>query len=156
LISKNSRDTEVHLLSDELNGTLVSLVNLIIPADEARALPAASEVGCARHVQKSEDLGWMREGLSVLADASREQFGRELWLLTGPEQERLLKGLRRVLARFFMRLSQGVVECYYQNDRVLECIGVPARPPFPEGYLVEDGDLTLLGPVDERGKIYRD
>jgi len=31
-----------------------------------------------------------------------------------------------------------------------------ARPPYPKGYQVEPGDLSLLNPVIARGKIYRD
>ena len=53
-------------------------------------------------------------------------------------------------------LAQQTVTCYYQNDRVLEAIGVGARPPFPEGYQVPSGDLSLLEPVRGRGRIYRE
>jgi hypothetical protein len=31
-----------------------------------------------------------------------------------------------------------------------------ARPPYPKGYQVVQGDLSLLEPVRARGKIYRD
>jgi hypothetical protein len=30
------------------------------------------------------------------------------------------------------------------------------RPPFPQGYVVEQGDWTLLEPVQRRPKVYRD
>ena len=48
------------------------------------------------------------------------------------------------------------VTCYYQQDRVLEGLGMEARPPYPKGYQVEQGDLSLLNPVIARGKIYRE
>lgn len=143
-------------LSDELAGTLNSLVNLIIPSSTDRDLPAAADVGCAEYVQNQDDFVWVRDGLVTLAAASRDQFGWEFPALTTAEQEQLVHGLRRRLTRFYIRLSQRVAECYYQDDQVLESIGLPARPPFPEGYLVEEGDLTLLEPVFERGKIYRE
>ena len=143
-------------LSDELAGTLVSLVNLIIPSNADRGLPAAADVGCAEYLQNQEDLAWVRDGIAILAEASRDQFGREFRSLATAEQEQLVHGLRRRLTRFYIRLSQRVAERYYQDDQVLESIGLPARPPFPEGYLVDEGDLTLLEPVFERGEIYRD
>lgn len=33
---------------------------------------------------------------------------------------------------------------YYQHPRVLEALGEPARPPFPEGYEVEPTDQRLM------------
>jgi hypothetical protein len=30
------------------------------------------------------------------------------------------------------------------------------RPPFPEGFEVEEGDWSLLDPVRARPKLYRD
>ena len=48
------------------------------------------------------------------------------------------------------------VTCYYQDDRVLAAIGLEARPPFPKGYDVPAGDLSLLEPVRRRGSIVRE
>jgi hypothetical protein len=45
-------------------------------------------------------------------------------------------------------LMVGVVlhlyQAYYQHPRVLEALGEPPRPPFPEGYPLEDTDPHLL------------
>ena len=48
------------------------------------------------------------------------------------------------------------VQCYYRDDRVMKAIGMERRPPFPLGFQVETGDLSLLEPVRARGKKYRD
>ena len=48
-----------------------------------------------------------------------------------------------------------LMECYYQNGNVLEAINLGNRAPFPEGYHITEGDLTLLEEVYERGEIYR-
>ena len=42
-----------------------------------------------------------------------------------------------------------------RSARVLESLGTPPRPPFPEGYEVDQGDWSLLDPVRNRGPIYR-
>jgi hypothetical protein len=39
---------------------------------------------------------------------------------------------------------------------VLEAIGMEARAPFPKGFEVEPGDLSLLDPVRRRGRVYRE
>jgi len=46
---------------------------------------------------------------------------------------------------------------YYQHPRVIAGLGLAVRPPHPEGYPLEQPDLeTLLAPVRERRKLYRD
>jgi hypothetical protein len=40
---------------------------------------------------------------------------------------------------------------------VIAGLGLAVRPPHPEGYPLEQPDLeTLLAPVRERRKLYRD
>jgi hypothetical protein len=46
--------------------------------------------------------------------------------------------------------------CYYRDDRVMRAIGMEVRAPYPLGFKVEQGDLSLLEPVRLRGKKYRD
>ena len=48
-----------------------------------------------------------------------------------------------------------ICQCYYRDERVLTSLGMAPRPPFPEGFEVEDGDWSLLDPVRARGPIYR-
>jgi hypothetical protein len=49
-----------------------------------------------------------------------------------------------------------LLQCYYQNPLVVVAIGMEPRPPFPDGYQVDEGDLLLLETVYLRGKLYRD
>ena len=48
-----------------------------------------------------------------------------------------------------------ILQCYYRDDRVMQSLEMEARPPFPQGFEVEQGDWSLLEPVKQRGKIYR-
>jgi hypothetical protein len=43
-----------------------------------------------------------------------------------------------------------VLLCYYRDDRVMVSLGLEARPPFPKGYVLEQGDWSLLDPVRAR------
>ena len=49
-----------------------------------------------------------------------------------------------------------VMQCYYRDDRVMRSLGMAPRPPFPEGFDVEQGDWSLLDPVRARPKMWRD
>jgi len=46
-------------------------------------------------------------------------------------------------------------QCYYRDDRVMLSIGMEPRPPHPLGYVVEQGDWSLLDPVRGRDDLYR-
>ena len=143
-------------LNEEQERTLIALLNLIIPPSEDGKMPGAADVGFFTYIDNENLFPWIREGLLSIAQESHNKYGQEFSALSGSEQTQLIHRLRRSLFRFFSALTTQVMQCYYQHDHVLEAIGLEARPPFPHGYLLEEGDLTLLEPVYERGKIYRD
>ena len=44
---------------------------------------------------------------------------------------------------------------YYEDGRVMEALGLEARPPHPLGYHVEPMDTSLVDRVRQRPKLYR-
>lgn len=52
-------------------------------------------------------------------------------------------------------LTRVVLQCYYRDDRVMLALGMEARPPFPKGNEVEQGDWSLLDPVRKRAPLWR-
>ena len=51
---------------------------------------------------------------------------------------------------FMMGLLRYLYPAYYQHPQVLEGIGEPPRPPFPQGFDVEATDATLLEKLQAR------
>jgi hypothetical protein len=49
-----------------------------------------------------------------------------------------------------------IVGAYYRADRVLLALGHEARAPFPKGYVLEQGDWSLLDVVRGRKPFWRD
>ncbi len=47
-------------------------------------------------------------------------------------------------------LVRVVLQCYYRDDRVLRSLGLELRAPFPQGYVLPEGDWALLDPVRAR------
>ncbi len=47
-------------------------------------------------------------------------------------------------------LARVILQCYYRDDRVLRSLGLELRAPFPKGYVLPDGDWSLLDPVKAR------
>jgi hypothetical protein len=52
-------------------------------------------------------------------------------------------------------LTRVVLQCYYRDDRVLRSLGLELRPPFPQGYALDQGDWSLLDPVKVRPSMWR-
>lgn len=53
-------------------------------------------------------------------------------------------------------LSRVILQCYYRDDRVVRSLGLEPRPPFPQGHTLEQGDWSLLDPVRQRPRMWRD
>jgi len=64
--------------------------------------------------------------------------------------------LREAGGEALMGVSRIIVQCYYRDDRVMQSLGLEARPPFPKGFEVEQGDWSLLDPVRARPRLYRE
>jgi hypothetical protein len=52
-------------------------------------------------------------------------------------------------------LGRVVAGAYYRDDRVLTALGHEARAPFPKGYVLEQGDWSLLESVKRRPAFWR-
>ncbi len=143
--------------------TLNAVLNMIVPASDDGRMPNAADVGVLDHIRDaaagdlSRDLiGTLREELDRLDEQARGQFGSAFASLAQRDRQTLIDRIRSNDPRFMQGLAMVTVTCYYQDDRVLKALGMEARAPYPEGYEVVSGDLSLLEPVVQRGKRYRD
>lgn len=138
-------------LTGDERAELAAVLGVLIPADEARGIPGADAVVLDGLCDDRAQIVTIRGGLSLLwgwvgGRFADEPVARRVELLARLEREQVL---------LFRALLKAVVSRYYVDDRVLRAIGVEPRPPFPDGYRVEDGDLLLLESVYERGPICR-
>jgi len=138
--------------------TLDAVLDLIVPPHAARGLPGASEVGVPAHLatRAPDALAALRDELDALECAARKRHGQGFAALAPAVRQVLVDGIRAAEPAFMSRLALETVTCYYLDDRVLRAIGMEARPPWPKGYTVMQGDLALLDPVRARGRIWRD
>jgi len=134
------------------------VLNLIVPPSADGRMPGAAEVGVPAYLfaEAPDALPVLRRELQELELRSRERFVRGFADLAQAERHSMIGELRAQQPSFMSRLAMETLACYYQHDRVLAGLGREARPPYPKGYQVAQGDLSLLDPVRARGKIYRD
>jgi hypothetical protein len=142
--------SDTPLSTDELQ-RLAPLLDTLIPPRPDRGLPGGSDVGFG---ERCDDPA-LRAIVRVSLGSLYEWGGVAFEALDAPQRIELVKRLERERVLEFRELLKSVVARYYLDDRVMRAVGVEPRPPFPEGYTVDDGDLTLLEPVYERGPMYR-
>jgi hypothetical protein len=129
------------------------LAGQIIPTSAKYGVPGADDDRIFSDIVGSigRDLGHVRTALGTL----RALAGGSFAALGAPRRAAVATTLRaeggwpvRVLARI-------VLLCYYRDDRVMASLGLEARPPFPKGHVVEQGDWSLLDPVRARTPFWR-
>lgn len=124
-----------------------TLAELIVPADSKYAVPSAADdeifaqILSAAQDNEAQIKAALESAAEMVATADVELA----------EATPLLQG-QRELAPFVTIVLQN----YYTDDRVMRSLGKEPRAPFPQGYEVEQGDWSLLAPVQARGKIWRD
>lgn len=138
--------------------TLQAVVGMLVPASPDGRMPGAGDMPqVLRQVEQvAAGLPAVRDELATLEADAIARYGSGFAALDDASRSALLDEFAARQPAVLQRLGLEAVTCYYQQDGVLERLGLEARPPYPLGYQVLAGDLTLLRPVIARGRIYRD
>ncbi len=142
--------------SAEQRAALALVLDLIVPGSADGRMPRAAAAG-----PLPPDLGLgpgagVLPMLDALETQARSRFGSAFAALDEIRRRALFDDWRVQQPQTVQRLTLEILAWYYQQDPVLEALGLQARPPFPHANAVEQGDLSLLQPVIDRGRIYRD
>jgi hypothetical protein len=128
-------------LTEAQRATLVALLDTLVPASDDGRMPSAADMDFLAHIER-QDTAYLQQ-LPPLLDRFDAAFAAR------PLDERCT-----FVQRFsaddpaaFNALLLRVYDCYYQDDRVRRAIGVVTGAPFPQGNVLEAGDLSLLDPV---------
>jgi hypothetical protein len=153
-----SEDTNDSGFSPHEARALASVLDEIIPPSGDGRLPGAGELGLVRYIeqQPSELRPTIVQGLLALDEHARGRGARDFAALSREDKLEALNQLATAQPAFLPGLILQSYVGYYQNDRVLEGLGLEPRPPYPDGYKMEPIDLGLLDGVRRRDKLYRD
>ena len=133
---------------------LQRIAGMMIPSNAEYAVPAADDATIFADILRSlgRDAGVVRNALAELMALGGGPFAELDAAQAGTVAEAFLtSGTTAVEV-----LGRCILQCYYRDDRVLRSLGVEPRPPFPKGYVVEQGDWSLLDAVRGRPKMWRD
>jgi hypothetical protein len=142
------------VLSNAESQSLHRIAGMMIPAGEEFDTPGADDRVIFADIVGSlgRDIGDVRAGLAALAKLARGSFA-------DLDEEQAASVLEQFLASGSASasvLGRVILQCYYRDDRVLRSLGLEARPPFPKGHTLEQGDWSLLDAVRGRPKLWRD
>lgn len=135
------------------NKTLLAIVGHMIPASARHGVPGADDPAIYADILRS--VGRDRQALAEALAAVEARAVTGFAALPREEQASVLRDFRADEPALAGVMEAVTARCYYRDDRVMASIGIEVRPPFPEGYAVEAGDLSLLDPVRARGPIWR-
>jgi len=129
------------------------LAGMIVPASAKYNVPGADDDGIFADLLNSieRDTDHVRAALAAL----RERAGGAFVDLDVVRRGEVAAGLRAEGGLPLAVLTRNVLLCYYRDARVMRSLGLEARPPFPGGHVVDQGDWSLLDPVRTRPPFWR-
>jgi hypothetical protein len=132
---------------------LRAIAGVMIPASAEFDVPGADDPVIQADIVATlgRDTGLVGEALDELARLT----GQPLASLDQARREAVGAELRAKGGAAVSTLARVILQCYYRDDRVVRSLGLEPRPPYPKGYVLEDGDWSLLDPVRARPPMWR-
>lgn len=152
-----SHETPAEPSADEITA-LTALLDELVPPSPERGLPGAGELGLAHELVERvpELLPMLRPGLAALDEEARRRGAGSFAALARPERAAAIREREAQDAGFLPGLLYHGYARYYQHPRVLEALGLEARPPYPQGYAMEPTDPERLAAMRRRPPLYRE
>jgi hypothetical protein len=140
-------------LTEAETADLRCLAGMIIPASAKYGVPGADDDTIFSDIVNSigRDSNEVRAALATL----RALAGGPFNALDAARRSEVAARLQAEGGSPVRVLTRAVLLCYYRDARVMVSLGLEARPPFPKGHELEQGDWSLLDPVRARKPFWR-
>jgi hypothetical protein len=132
---------------------LRAIAAMIIPASDEYKVPGADDAAIQTDILAT--LGRDTAMVSAALDHLARLAGKPFSDLDHVKRDAVAKEFRATGGAPAATLTRVVLQCYYRDDRVLRSLGLELRAPFPQGYVLPQGDWALLDPVKERAGTLR-
>lgn len=148
-----ANDTAAALSADQIRDLRI-LAGTMVPESRELGVPGADDPAILDDILKSigRDLRLVQEALEAIATRSGGGFAQ----MDRDRREALIADYYATGAAAIVALGRVVLGAYYRDDRVLLSLKHEARAPFPKGYVLEQGDWSLLDAVRQRPPLWRD
>jgi hypothetical protein len=130
-----------------------TIAAMIVPPSEEYRVPGADDDIIQADIIAT--LGRDARLVAAALDHLARLAGMPLSDLEAAARESVAQQFRSAGGAAAATLVRVVLQCYYRDDRVLRSLGLDLRAPFPKGYVLPDGDWSLLDPVKARAGTLR-
>lgn len=136
---------------------LERLMDFLIPASPDGRMPAARSLHLYDDVSglRPADRALIDNGLAALDQHATQLHGTSFVRLTLQQAQGLVGALREQRSPFIQTFVAQTVGRYVAHPTVMPLLGLEARPMWPQGNVVAEGDWSLLDVVKQREKFYR-
>lgn len=124
------------------------IFDLIFPGDKELDLPSASEINLHEIIYCYHSSDEINEFVGLFKCNDTE--------IRKPDKGFSIDRLMRKNARLAIPIIKSCMTIYYSCEEVLRVIQSSPIPLFPEGCYIEESDWTILEPVYEKGKVFRE
>ena len=132
---------------------LRTIAAMIVPASDEYKVPGADDPAIQADILAT--LGRETKLVTAALDHLARLAGGPLAELDAARRDAVAQEFRKDGGAAAATLVRVVLQCYYRDDRVLRSLGLELRAPFPKGYVLPDGDWSLLDPVKARAGTLR-
>jgi len=132
---------------------LRTVAGMIVPASDEYKVPGADDGAIQADILAT--LGRDTRLVTAALDHLARLAGGPLAELDAAKRDAVAQEFRENGGAAAATLTRVVLQCYYRDDRVLRSLGLELRAPFPKGYVLPDGDWSLLDPVKAKGGTLR-
>ena len=138
--------------------TLLALAGAVIPASDEHDVPGADDPDIAADIIATARPfhAAVANALQHLESIATERYAHAYADLDAATRARIASDLSRSRFAGVGTLVTITAQCYYRDSRVMKSLGMVPRPPYPDGFDIPQGDWSLLDPVRQRGKIYKE
>jgi len=141
------------ILTPAQRDDLCVVAAMMIPASADYDVPGADDPVIQADMLAT--LGRDTRAVAAALDHLARLAGKPLGDLDDATRDAVAKEFRATGGAAAATLSRVVLQCYYRDDRVLRSLNLELRAPFPLGYTLEQGDLSLLDAVKARPAMWR-
>jgi hypothetical protein len=132
-------------------------LDLVIPPSEDEKMPGAGTLGLSADladaiIADARFAPLVEAGLQAVQDAAIVRDSAGFSELSPEARLEVVESQLMAHPALMNGITSHLYLAYYQHPAVLEGLGEPARPPFPEGFEVEETDPKLLDALRERAR----
>ena len=141
-----------------LQATLDALQDLMIPSSTDGRMPSARSLGlyAGGAGLAPKDAALFAAGLAQVEARAQAAHRVPFAQLPAANAMAVVDEMRAQHSEFIQLFMLLTTARYLQNPQVMPLIGLEARPPWPKGHVVAEGDWSLIEMVRARPKLYRE